>query len=342
MARLKYRKISPYIWNDRKFKALSEKAQFLVLFMLTHPNMTPLGAIRGNMPGLAYELKWETKAFSETFAEACGQGMVKYDDEGPLFWFPNFLKHNSPESPNVIRSWVGGWQELPECALKEILVEHAACTVGALSEPFKKAFSEAFNVPCRHPSLNQEQEQKQKQEQEQLKNPLSSETEVDDAPSTSEPVLPSPESAKPAIPDASETAPPNKSESKSLPTSSSPEPCPHQKIAELYNAELPQLPQVREVTKARQDRLRQAWRGNVERQSIDWWAAYFSLAARCPFLLGESKRGWKAGFDWLIKPANMVKVLEGLYLPDNPKPEATRMPEHTRHNAEQFERLMQE
>lgn len=332
MARLKYRKISPYIWNDRKFKALSEKAQFLVLFMLTHPNMTPLGAIRANMPGLAYELSWTPEAFAEAFAEASERGMVKYDDEGPLFWFPNFLKHNLPESPNVIRSWAGGWQDLPECDLKEEVVEHAACTVDALSEPFKKAFIEAFDIPCRHPSLNQEQEQEQ--EQEQREETQSSTTSVDDPPSAS----------------ASEAAPhdepePDESEDDSKP--SGPLPCPHQRIADLYNEHLPQLPQVREMTPQRKDRLRIAWRSNMERQSLDWWQGYFALAARCPFLLGESNKGWKAGFDWLLKPANMVKVLEGNYLPDSqgqtgrqvptPRGEAVRQ-----HNDRVFEELMAE
>jgi hypothetical protein len=34
-----------------------------------------------------------------------------------------------------------------------------------------------------------------------------------------------------------------------------------------------------------------------------------------PFLLGQNERGWVITFDWLIKPSNFAKVLEGNYKP---------------------------
>lgn len=47
---MKYRKISPCIWNDAKVRELSDKGKLALLFLLTHPHMTPLGAIRANAP----------------------------------------------------------------------------------------------------------------------------------------------------------------------------------------------------------------------------------------------------------------------------------------------------
>ena len=40
-------------------------------------------------------------------------GIAKEDAKAPLVWFPNFLRHNMPESPNVVRSWVGAFRDLP-------------------------------------------------------------------------------------------------------------------------------------------------------------------------------------------------------------------------------------
>ncbi|MFR1532401.1 MAG: hypothetical protein ACLSTO_01075 [Bilophila wadsworthia] len=60
---MKYRKISPCIWNDAKVRELSDKGKLALLFLLTHPHMTPLGAIRANAPGLACELGWSEKVF---------------------------------------------------------------------------------------------------------------------------------------------------------------------------------------------------------------------------------------------------------------------------------------
>ena len=64
---MKYRKISPCIWNDAKVRELSDKGKLALLFLLTHPHMTPLGAIRANAPGLACELGWSEKVFRKAF-----------------------------------------------------------------------------------------------------------------------------------------------------------------------------------------------------------------------------------------------------------------------------------
>lgn len=37
------------------------------------------------------------------------------------------------------------------------------------------------------------------------------------------------------------------------------------------------------------------------------------------FLRGQNKNGWSANFDWVIKPTNYLKVLEGTYRDDNRK-----------------------
>jgi len=46
-----------------------------------------------------------------------------------------------------------------------------------------------------------------------------------------------------------------------------------------------------------------------------WWRAYFELVMSSAFLRGEaSGETWRgATFDWVIRPTNMPKVLEGHY-----------------------------
>ncbi|MBI9110265.1 hypothetical protein [Maridesulfovibrio ferrireducens] len=97
--------------------------------------------------------------------------------------------------------------------------------------------------------------------------------------------------------------------------------CPYDSIVEVYNRILPQLPQVKMVTEKRKKVLNAAWRGHEARQSVEWWEAYFKLVLSCPFLLGK-KKDWKANFDWLLSPGNMVKVLEG-HFREEAQPPAT-------------------
>lgn len=170
MAR-KYRKISPQIWNDSKVRELSDRGKLILLFLLTHPLMTPLGAIRANCPGLACELGWSTRIFRKAFKEILDLGIAKEDAKATLIWFPNFLKYNMPESPNVVTSWLGALEDLPECALTNSIVSNALKLISTLGEGFRKAFREAFLVgypeAFREDFLkgmpNQEQEQEKKE-----------------------------------------------------------------------------------------------------------------------------------------------------------------------------------
>lgn len=189
----RYRKISPCIWNDAKVRGLSDKGKLTLFLLLTHPNMTSLGALRANLPGLACELGWKTSVFARAFRELLDCGMARQDADAQLIWFPKFLKHNAPESPNVVRGWAAAFEELPECPLKLDVLAGAWATLAAFGEGFREAFREVFGEvlpkPCEKPSAslpeslsegfrqscpNQEQEQEQEQEQKKTPSPLTS------------------------------------------------------------------------------------------------------------------------------------------------------------------------
>jgi hypothetical protein len=73
------------------------------------------------------------------------------------------------------------------------------------------------------------------------------------------------------------------------------------------------MPRVRELTDLRRKAVRARWRENPARQSLEWWRMFFDRVASSPFLCGGNERNWTADFDWLLKPANFVKVTEGKY-----------------------------
>ena len=161
----KYRKIDPRIWNDLKFRQLSDNGKLVFFMLLTHPHMTAVGAIRASLQGLAAEMGWTEKAFAEAFAEASQKGMVKADLKASFMWIPKFIKYNQPESPNVIKAWIKALDDLPECPLFYQLQQH----IKNFTEALPKAFTEALPEGFAQPSLNQEQEQEQEQEQKKNK-----------------------------------------------------------------------------------------------------------------------------------------------------------------------------
>ena len=158
----RYRKVDPRIWNDAKFVALSDQAKLVFFMLLTHPNMTALGAMRATIAGLAEELGWQLEAFREAFREVITKGMAEHDEKGRLIALPKFLRYNEPESPNVVKAWAASADLLPECRLKTVVIQRAKAFVEAKSEAFREAFPQALAKGM----ANQEQEQEQEQKQE--------------------------------------------------------------------------------------------------------------------------------------------------------------------------------
>ena len=91
------------------------------------------------------------------------------------------------------------------------------------------------------------------------------------------------------------------------------DPCPHQKIIELYHETLPELMAVREWTDDRQAKLRSRWKEKPERQSLEWWAEFFKYVAASDFLTGRTEPPFACSLEWLVSPKNFVKVIEGKY-----------------------------
>jgi hypothetical protein len=95
------------------------------------------------------------------------------------------------------------------------------------------------------------------------------------------------------------------------------DPCPHAEIIAAYHELLPELARVRTWDADRQKILRARWREDRERQSVAWWRSYFEYVRRCPFLLGQESSGHRdpflADLEWLIRPRNFRKVIEGKY-----------------------------
>lgn len=105
--------------------------------------------------------------------------------------------------------------------------------------------------------------------------------------------------------------------------------CPHERIIALYHELMPLNPQVLEWTETRRGHLRARWRekalpnGRTQGYAtvdagLAFWRRFFGYCAESKFLTGraEAKPGkppFCPGLDWLLKPENFAKVLEGRY-----------------------------
>ncbi len=80
----------------------------------------------------------------------------------------------------------------------------------------------------------------------------------------------------------------------------------YKRVIELYTEHCKELPKVRALTDDRKKTLK-AW------GDMDEMTEVFEKVGKSKFLNGDNDRKWKADFDWIIKPANRVKILEDKY-----------------------------
>lgn len=80
-------------------------------------------------------------------------------------------------------------------------------------------------------------------------------------------------------------------------------------IMDAFNSLCPSLPSVKSISEAR----KKAIRARLNSYSIEDIHEAFRKAENSDFLKGKNNRNWQANFDWIIKDANMAKILDGNY-----------------------------
>ena len=88
---------------------------------------------------------------------------------------------------------------------------------------------------------------------------------------------------------------------------------PYQEIVDLYHQICTSLPKVVLLNEKRKQLLRARWK---EHPDLEFWKELFQRVENSDFLTGR-KADFRADFEWIIRPTNFVKIIEGRY--DNVK-----------------------
>lgn len=84
----------------------------------------------------------------------------------------------------------------------------------------------------------------------------------------------------------------------------------YQLIADMYNNTCVSFPKLLKLT----DTRKKAIKARLKKYTMEDFQKLFEMAESSSFLKGQNNKNWSATFDWLIKDANMAKVLEGNYV----------------------------
>lgn len=135
-----YRAVKVTIWNDPEFFTLSDDGQLVWFHLYTNSMTNGLGMYHATLEGLAANKRWSLERYTKGFGEGLAKGLFEYDKTFQVIYFPNFIKHNKPANPNVLKGLLRAWDYIPESPLKARL--HG--DLKGLGEPFAKVMA---NVP---------------------------------------------------------------------------------------------------------------------------------------------------------------------------------------------------
>lgn len=87
-----------------------------------------------------------------------------------------------------------------------------------------------------------------------------------------------------------------------------------QDLMDLWNEHCGSLPKCKGINTSRKKHGKLRWK---EKPSAEYWVGVIQKIASSDFCNGKSAVGWRATFDWLLRPDTHLRVLEGKY--DNKK-----------------------
>ena len=85
------------------------------------------------------------------------------------------------------------------------------------------------------------------------------------------------------------------------------------RMADFFNSELRKSGSIIPTIRGIDGQRRSSVQARVREHGKEAFAEAVRKAAASDFLNGRNDRGWVADFDWMVKPNNFVKVLEGNY-----------------------------
>ena len=83
---------------------------------------------------------------------------------------------------------------------------------------------------------------------------------------------------------------------------------PYEQIKNLYAEHLPGFPQPQALSHKRKLHIKAIWDSEKCAQNIDFFGRFFGYVNKSDFI-----RGMGVGIDWIINPANYLKIIEGNY-----------------------------
>jgi len=112
-----------------EFASLSQQAKLAFLYLIASPFGSPCGLYHASVNQLGHLSGMGIEAFLDGMHECRDCGFLAWDEDAGLVRIRNVFRWNRPSNPNMLKSWLRHWGELPSSPVKrehrEVLLDAA-------------------------------------------------------------------------------------------------------------------------------------------------------------------------------------------------------------------------
>ena len=280
-----YGQIQCSFWSDPDIRGLPDMEVNLAAYLLTGPHSNGLGCYRLPYKYIEADRPWSEATIIEGFRKLFEMGFCVRCERTEFVLIRKFLYWNPISNGNVAKARMKEFETVPRKSSIYRDLCHSCLQYGdhwpdefeTLLETVSKGYVEQEPT---QPNPNQNQNQT------------------------------TPEQKTLSVADA--TAAPAGDADSGIRNNG----VPYRDIVAMYHRLLPELPTCAKLTDTRKGYLRQRWQEDLP--DLDAWTRYFEIVRDSDFLMGrtpgtQGKPPFRADLEWLTKPSNIVKIIEGKY-----------------------------
>ena len=276
------RVVDTSFWTDGKVEDFTPEDRYFMLYLLTNPYTTQLGIYEISIKRAAFEMGYSmdaVRALIERFEFV--HGVVIYSKETNEIAIKNFLRH----------SIIKGGAPVRDLLIKEM---KAVKNKALISKVFKhiKSYNElnttVKNIIADYDTGDDTGDESPYESYHDLYNNENDNDNENDNENENENEKGCAAAERPAPPPS----------------------VPYESIKNLYNEICKSFSRCTALSDARKKAIKARFNSGY---TLEDFRTLFIKAEASSFLKGQNSRNWTANFDWLIKDANMAKVLDGNY-----------------------------
>lgn len=285
-----FRKVDVSFWQDSDMIELTPEGKYFYLYILTNPHTTLCGIYEISKRVMSFETGFNIDTIDKLIRQFEEKGKIIYDPGTCEIFIKNWYRYNFTSSPKVIKGIIHDlkkvksgklltafWNTIPD-DVKSVLIEYGY-PIDTLSIPYGYPMDTDPHIDIdKDLDIDKDKE-------------IDIDIDIE----------------------KDKTAPDSVS---SQDCEDSPSRTPYKQIVELYHRICKSLPRVKVLNETRKRLIRARWK---EYPDLSFWEEFFRRVENSDFLTARVPPGkdgrppFLADFEWIIRPNNFAKILEGRY-----------------------------